>query len=212
MDGDGSTPDTNRRWPDALATRLRGEGRRPTSVINEGMIGNRMLYASPRESPFGAVFGESGLSRFDRDALSQPGARYVIVRIGGNDIGMPGSIAPESERVTAEMLIGGYRRLIAQARNKNLTIIGTTIAPFENAAISAAYYSPEKDAVREEVNAWIRGSGEFDGVVDIDQVLRDPARPTRLDPGFDSGDHLHPNDDGYAELARAVPLALFSKH
>lgn len=73
---------------------------------------------------------------------------------------------------------------------------------------AAAYYTPAKEAVRQEINAWIRGSRDFDGVLDLDQLLRDPDHTTRLLPAFDSGDHLHPNDAGYAAGANAIPFSM----
>jgi lysophospholipase L1-like esterase len=73
-----------------------------------------------------------------------------------------------------------------------------------------AYYNPARESARQHTNDWIRGGGAWDAVVDIDQVLRDPAQPTRLNPVYDSGDHLHPNDAGYQAMAQAVPLGLFA--
>jgi lysophospholipase L1-like esterase len=211
IDGDGSTPDANRRWPDVLAARLQSGSGRKVGVLNQGIIGNRLLRGSPPEASkqFGAAFGEAGVARFERDVLAQAGVRYVIVRLGVNDLGFPGAITPAAQGVTAEDLISGYRQLIAHARKQGVIIIGTTLAPFEGTTLEAGYYTSEKEAVRQRVNAWIRGSGEFDAVVDFDGVLRDASHPARLLPVYDSGDHLHPNDAGYAAMAKAVPLALF---
>ena len=210
VDGDGSSPDADRRWPDALAARLQhGAGTGPvTGVLNQGLIGNRLLRDSPHQagSPVGRGFGPAGLDRFARDALAQPGVKSIIVRLGINDIGLPGSIAPAAERASAASLIAGYRQLIARARRKGVRIVGATLSPFEQTTIAPGYYTPAKEAVRQAVNRWIRSSGAFDAVVDFDQVLRDPTHPARLLPGYDSGDHLHPNDAGYAAMADAVPL------
>jgi lysophospholipase L1-like esterase len=208
VDGDGTTSDSNRRWPDLLAARLQEGGGRGTGVLNEGMIGNRLLLGSPRQAKqFGAALGEAGVARFARDALDQAGVRYVIVRLGNNDIGFPGAITHSVPRVMARQLISGYRQIISGARRQGIRVIGTTLSPFEGASIPG-YYTPEKETVRQEVNSWIRSSGEFDGVVDLDAVLRDPGHPSRLLPGYDSGDHLHTNDQGYAATAKAIPLAL----
>jgi lysophospholipase L1-like esterase len=130
----------------------------------------------------------------------------VIVLLGINDIGWPGSaFAPREAPATAAAMIAGYRKLIAAAHARQVRIIGGTLLPFEGALQGTPYdghFSPAKDAVRREVNEWIRNSGEFDAVLDFDQFLRDPAHPARLRPEFDSGDHLHPGDAGYAEMAR----------
>lgn len=218
-DGDGSTQDANRRWPDVLAERLQeGATRRAElGVLNQGLIGNRLLRDSPRDAglPFGAALGQAGLLRFERDVLAQAGVRYVIQGLGVNDVVFPGAFSPPTERVSAESVIAGYRELIARAHKKGVRVIGTTIPPFENATFTspaASFYTPEKEAVRQEINAWIRSRGAFDAVVDFDMVLRDPSHPTRLLPAYDCGDHMHPNDAGYVASANAIPLALFEGH
>jgi lysophospholipase L1-like esterase len=225
-DGDGSTKDANKRWPDVLAERLQKDGDRELGVLNEGIIGNRLLSDSnsPRQAggPYGSVLerlgpllGEAGLTRFDRDVLAQTGVKYVILLLGINDILFPGSFIPASENVSAKSLIEGNRQLIARAHKKGLRVIGTTIPPFENALFSSPainFSTPEKESVRQAVNAWIRRSREFDGVLDFDAVVRDPNRPTQLLPAYDSGDHLHVNDAGNIAQGNAIPLALFRKH
>jgi lysophospholipase L1-like esterase len=215
VDGDGSTAETNHRWPDVLAQSLnRDAGSKGFGVLNEGIIGNRLLRRSPREPPseFGDALGECGIARFDRDALGSSVTRIVILRLGINDIGLPGALAPATDAVGTVEIIDGYRKLIAKAHRRGVRITGTTLGPFEGATAGPGYYSPEKEAVRQEVNTWIRDGGEFDSVVDLDIVLRDPEHPSRLLPAFDSGDHLHPNDAGYAASAAAVPRTLFGAH
>src|SRR5262245_18795020 len=220
-DGDGTTTDANKRFPDVLAERLQSSanGKVELGVLNEGIIGNRLLNDSPPQAAggrFGAVLGESGLARFDRDVLAQAGVKYVILGLGINDLAFPGSLTPTSEKITTEMIIAGYRRLIARAHRKGIKIIATTNGPIENGFLALpppakpiTFYTPEKEMVRQKVNEWILHSGEFDGVVDLDQVLRDPNHAARLLPSYDSGDHIHPNDAGCAAEAKAFPLALF---
>ena len=219
-DGDGTTADTNGRWPDVLAERLQkgAGGKAEIGVLNEGIIGNRLLHDSPKgaDSPFGAGLGQAGLARFERDVLAQAGVKYVIVGLGINDILFPAfPFTPPTEKVTADDIISGYRQLITRGHRKGVRVIGTTNPPFENSAFEGlvtAFYTPEREAIRQKVNDWIRSSGEFDGVVDLDAVLRDPSHPTQLLPAYDSGDHLHPNNAGCIAEGNAVPLALFEGH
>src|SRR5256714_2854914 len=216
-DGDGTTTDANRRWPDVLAERLQREpeGTKELGILNEGIIGNRLLHDSPKgaDNPFGAALGEAGLTRFAGDVLAQAGVKYVIVGLGINDIAFPAfPFAPASDKVSAEDIIAGYRQLIRRAHEKRVRVIGTTNPPFENSAFTepkVTFYTAEREAERQKVNEWILRSGEFDGVVDLDKVLRDPSRPTQLLPAYDSGDHLHPNDAGSRAEADAIPLTLF---
>ena len=219
-DGDGTTADTNGRWPDVLAERLQKSagGKAEIGVLNEGIIGNRLLHDSPKgaDNPFGTGLGQAGLARFERDVLAQTGVRYVIVGLGINDILFPAfPFTPPNEKVSAEDIISGYRQLIARGHRNGVRVIGTTNPPFENSAFEGlvtAFYTSEREATRQKVNDWIRSSGEFDGVVDFDAVLRDPSHPTQLLPAYDSGDHLHPNNAGCIAEGNAVPLALFEGH
>jgi len=225
-DGDGSTQDANRRWPDVLAERLQKNGGAELGVLNEGIIGNRLLTDSgrPRQQggppPLGAFFaqvgpllGEAGVARFERDVLAQAGVKYVILALGVNDILFPGAFVPATESVTAQDVIAGNRQLIARAHQHGIRAIGTTIPPFGNAIFRQPFfdrfYTPEHEKTRQAVNAWIRSSGEFDGIIDFDAAVQDPAQPTRILPAYDSGDHLHPNDAGDVAEGNAIPLALF---
>jgi len=205
VDGDGSTADANRRWPDFLARRFNSDGAR-VGVANLGLIGNRLLRDSPAQSSdFGDTLGRAGIDRFESDLERLPQVRCVILRIGVNDLGFPGTFAPNDPPVTAADLIDGFRRTAATAHAKGVRVIGTTIAPFEGTAIEG-FYNAAKEKVRTEVNAWMRSARDFDGVIDADAILRDPAQPTKLLAAFDSGDHLHAGDAGNERLAAETPM------
>jgi len=206
-DGIGSTVDADRRWPDQLAERLLRRGPSAVFISNEGISGNRVLNGG---------FGDSALSRFDRDVLATPGLGYVIVFEGINDIGisyMPKADGPfaafmkafAGPPVTADDIIAGYKQLIARAHQHGVKIYGATITPYEGAGT----YSPEGEAVRQAVNAWIRTGGGFDGVLDFDAAIRDPAHPGQIKDGFHMGDHLHGSDAGYKAIADSIDLSLF---
>ena len=212
-DGDGSTMEADKNWPSDLVRRLGQTADGPkVAVVNEGIAGNRLL----RDCFIASVgcFGVSALGRFDRDALAMPGVTHIVLLEGVNDIGFPGArlgegyLAEPADVRTPEELIDAYRQLITRAHAHGIKLIGATITPFEGVDVPG-YYSESKEAVRQTVNKWIRTGGSFDGVIDFDAVLRDPAHPSRLLPRFSSEDHLHPNDAGYEAMADAIDLALF---
>jgi lysophospholipase L1-like esterase len=211
--GANTVTNANQRWPDLLAARFRA-ARIRLGVANVGVSGNRLLHdpnppaGSPAEA-FAAYFAESALRRFDRDVLAQPGATHLVVLLGVNDLGHPGTVAPLDETVGADDLIGGHRQLIARARQAGLRAYGATVLPFKGDTLG--FYSAENERKRSALNHWIRRSGEYDGVIDFDAAVRDPADPQRLAAAYDSGDHLHPNDAGMAAMAAAVPLSLFRR-
>jgi lysophospholipase L1-like esterase len=199
-DGIGSADGANDRWPDFLARRLDAQyGAAAPAVLDEGIGGNRVLHGS-------ACFGQSALARFNRDVLDQPGVRDVIVLEGINDIGYSsgadvGCEVPNTD-VSAAQIIAGYKTMIAEAHAHGIRIFGATLTPFE----SSWFWSPEGQAKWNAVNHWIRTSGAFDGVVDFARAVADPNDPDYLNPAYDSGDGLHPNDAGYAAMAGAIDL------
>ena len=203
-DGDGSAADQNHRWPDLLAERLQAAGGAPVAVLNEGISGARVLADR---------MGVNALARFDEDVISHPRVDTVILMMGINDIGWPDSPLDSAPAPTAEEIIDGYEQLIARAHDHGLRIIGATLTPFEVAFKGTpleGYYSADKEAKRVAVNEWIRTSGAFDGVIDFDKVVQDPANPSRMLPAFDKGDNLHPNDAGYKAMAESIDLGLLA--
>jgi len=208
-EGYRSTIDANRSYPSDLISRLAKTDNSKVAVVNEGIGGNRLLGDGP--IPW---MGSSALARFDRDALSLPGVTHIVLLQGGNDLGFPGvkmgrlSFADPAHALSADDLIGAYRQLIARAHARGIKVIGGTMTPLEGFDVPG-FWSDAKDAVRQEVNKWIRNSGEFDGVIDFDAVLRDPDHPSKVSDRFASKDHGHPNDAGYQAMADAINLALF---
>jgi lysophospholipase L1-like esterase len=198
-DGRGSTTNANNRWPDQLLERFYAKtpGGRP-ALVNLGIGGNRLL----RDG-----LGPSALARFDRDVLAQPGVTSVIVLEGINDLGTAAAARREGKpHASAEDLIFALGQLATRARLNGLKVFGGTILPFEG----AQYFTEEGEAARQKVNAWVRSSGAYDGVVDFDAAMRDPAKPTRLRAELHTGDWLHPNVEGYAAMAATVPLEFLS--
>lgn len=197
-------------WPRFLGERLQA---RPSTdhlaVVSMAIAGNRMLHNSAGPTEPNPQWGQSLLTRFDRDVLGQAGVGHLIVFIGLNDIAGPGAFYPLSEAITVDDLIAGYRQLIARAHEKGLTIQACTLPPIQGNTSLPGFDTPENEAKRVAFNRWIRTSGEFDGVIDVDRVLRDPSQPTRLLPAYDSGDHLHPNAAGGRAIAEAIDLRVF---
>jgi len=198
-DGVGSTPDRNLRWPDQLASRLQATGRVDVAVIAAGIAGNRIL--RPGSDPF---VGPSALERLDRDALDRSGVRWVLLLEGINDIAASDIVKQPEQAASAEEIIHGMQTLIARAHARQVKVIGATLLPLGGANFPP--YTEAGEAKRQAVNQWIRTAGEFDSVIDLDAVLRDPAQPNRLLPAYDSGDHCHPNDAGHKAMADAVDL------
>lgn len=203
--------DGKARYPDVLARHLRqadaGSCRRV--VLNAGIDGNQVRAF---ESTYG--MGESMVDRLERDVLARHGANYLLLLGGINDIGQPTMVARKSGRTidaaaTAAHVIDGLRRITTAAHAAGLRVVGATITPFEGTRDA---YSEQGEQARERINEWIRHDKAYDAVVDFDRALRDPARPRRMQPALDSGDHIHPNDRGYRAMASAVPLNLFACH
>ena len=200
-DGHGTTTNKNTRWPDFLARRLQAKlGTKGVGVLNEGIGGNRLLLDG---------IGPNALARLDRDVLAQRGVRWVIVLEGVNDIGTAANAKKyhNGEPATAADLIAADEQIIARAHAHNIRVYGATIMAFGQ----SFYYTPEAEADRQTVNKWIRTSGKFDAVIDLDAATRDPHDPSHLSKAADSGDHLHPGDEGYRMMGESVNLRLFAK-
>jgi lysophospholipase L1-like esterase len=198
-DGNISTHDAYCRWPDQLARRLFARtGGRTLAVMNQGLGGNRILHD---------LRGSSGLRRFDRDVLSQPGVTHAIICLGINDI--RNRMGRADENVSADMMIAGLKQLALRAQARDIKFFGGTLPPFENETFFPGAYTPEGEAKRQAVNNWIRTGGAFDAVIDFEAGVRDPSHPTRMLPVYDCGDHLHPSDAGYNRMGDIIDLSLF---
>ena len=197
-DGYATTHDADLAWPTLLAQRLRlNRGTTHVAVLNQGISGNQVL----RDGA-----GVSMLARFDRDVLSRPGVRWVVLLGGINDINIRGR-AEGPTALTSDDLIAGYRQIVERCHSHGIRVLGATLTPEEGLPTASA----RGEEIRQTVNRWIRTRGNFDAVVDFDAVLRDPEHPARLKAAFDPGDHIHPNDEGNRAMADAFDLAVFTR-
>jgi len=196
-DGAYATQNQNHRWPDYLATRLHNNPATANlSVLDQGIGGNCILIH---------CVGPNALARFDRDVLAQPGVRYVIILEGINDIGSLHEPNRPNYHLTAQDLEQGMLQMIGRAHEHGIKVFGATLTPYQG----AGYSTDQGEQIRESLNQWILTSGAFDGTIDFDKATRDPAHPLTFDPRYDSGDHLHPKDAGYAAMADSIDLSLF---
>src|ERR1700677_2800805 len=203
-DGACSTVDTNNRWPDHIAERLQAEAHPDVPVVIESYSQQRVLTNG---------MGTNALSRFDMSVLSHPRVSTVVMMMGITDLGWPGkdSQTPSDPEPTAEDVIAGYKQIIERAHDHGLRFVGVTLTPFVDTfkgTPSFGYYTPEKEQIREAVNDWIRANKTADGLIDFDKVLEDPKNPKHINPAYNCGDNLHPNDAGYQAMAKAVDLSV----
>ncbi|MEU6418102.1 SGNH/GDSL hydrolase family protein [Streptomyces spiralis] len=200
-DGAASTLNADHRWPDYLVRRLSALPGSVPAVANAAISGNEVLV-----DRVPVYFGISALRRLDRDVLAQSGVKSVILLEGINDIGAAGA--------SATSLISGYQEIIDRAHARGLRIYGGTLTPFmgSNPRFGGDYGSAYGERQRLAVNQWIRTSGAFDGVIDFDKAVRDPADPSYMLPAYDSGDHLHPGDLGYKVMADAIDLGMILRN
>ncbi|MGP4087011.1 SGNH/GDSL hydrolase family protein [Streptomyces sp. KR55] len=196
-EGHSSTVGANLRWTDVLAQRLReaadaGQDVPRYGVVNQGIGGNRVLTGGngrPADNP-------SGLNRFSRDVLGRTNVKVVVIGLGVNDI-------LRNPPVTdPDQILDGLRTLVRQAHANGIKVVGATLMPFQG----HRGYTDAREAIRQEINAEIRSGRVFDAVVDFDEALRDPYNPRKFRSDYDSGDHLHPNDKGYARMAEQFDL------
>jgi lysophospholipase L1-like esterase len=194
-DGIGSTVDANKRYPNQLDARLKAAGFSRTGVVNEGLGGNRWI---------NDFTGPSGTNRLDRDLLNVPGVTHAILLEGINDIGFSVDPTP-TQVVSADQINSAIANAVARAKSRGIKVIVGTLLPFQG----TGYFSADGETKRQAVNAFIRSGGTgADAVVDFDALMRDPSNPAALNPAYDSGDHLHPNDTGYGVMAGAIDLSL----
>jgi len=201
-DGYLSGVDMNRRWPDFLAKRLLDAKMMNIGIVNAGIGGNRIL----NDLPSGQN-GPSALSRFDRDVLSVPNVRWLVIMEGINDIGHPGFDGLVKQTVSADEIINGWKQLILRAKSQNIKVYCATLTPFKGNFLN--FYSDQGEEKRQKINKWIRSNEYCDSVLDFDIAVRDKNNPREIKKIYDTGDGLHPNHEGLKAMADTINLELF---
>ncbi|PPQ98583.1 hypothetical protein CVT26_013765 [Gymnopilus dilepis] len=203
-DGRGSDTDQNNRWPDLVLAKMQQNPlTKNIAVLNQAAGGNRILADG---------LGPAAVARIERDVLSHAGVKFAMIFEGVNDIGVAGTDVA-SQQLIGDQLIQAYKQIVARVHTFGIPIFAATITPFSapaNVTIQP-YSNPEREKTRQRINTFIKTSGLFDAVIDFDAIVRDPKIPSQLNPNFNSGDFLHPNDAGYSAIAKAFPLSIFTQ-
>lgn len=179
-DGRGSTTNLQNRWPDFLAKALDGK----VGILNLGIGGNAVVSGG---------LSEPAVVRFDRDVLDQAGVTSVVIFEGVNDIG--GKRPNHQEIVNS--IIEAYQSFITKCKNSGKKVYLATITPYKN----SFYENHFSEAARLTLNDWIRANKDVDGIIDFDEVVRDPRNPSALRPEY-SDDWLHLNPTGYEAMGK----------
>lgn len=187
-DGRGSEDNKNNRWPDLLLARLQSTNHTNIAIGNQAAGGNAVVSGG---------LGPPALTRYKRDALEQPGVKYVMIFEGVNDIGNGAS---------ASSVTNAFKQITADAKKAGFITIGATITPFGG----NSYYSSGHEQARKQVNQFVKTKGNFDFVVDFAAAIENKADPTKMDSKYNGGDGLHPNVAGYQAMANAFPLDIFA--
>jgi len=214
-DGAGTTNNANNRWSNHLAARLQADPKyRHLAVVNAGIGGNRILHEGGQPDARGGQHA-AGVDRWSYDVLERSGVKYVILLEGVNDLGRssilregkggPRQAKSPEEPVTADDLIAAMSRMIDQAHAKGIKVIGATMTPYKG----ANYARPDGLEARQKINKFIRTGGKFDGVIDFDTAVHDPADPESYLKIYNDKDHLHPNDAGTKKMADSIDLRIF---
>ena len=192
---------TSQSWPDHLTNRLLEAGREDLSIIRRGISGSRVLreYSHLQHRHY----GPSGMARFERE-VHVPGADRVLILHGINDIIHPDGVHPARPLEylpTPEQLINGLRAYIDAAHSYGMKAYLATLTPILGWRTDA----PDRQELRAAVNEWIRSTDEADGVVDFAAAICNPAESRALKSECDSGDHLHPSNEGARIMASSIP-------
>ena len=189
------------RWVKPLRERLFKTYGGKYSLMNAGISGNCLLYEIP--GFMGSSYGEMGTARFERDVLSFTNLHTVIFALGVNDISY---YTKKTESVISfDKYVTAVTTIAKQLHSRGVRIVAQTLTP--RTGYVKKGYTQEMEALRVQINEWIRTCELFDYVFDADKLLRDENNPSYVKESFHQGDHLHPNAEGGERMAQAYDLA-----
>lgn len=193
-------------WRQPLAKRLEDKYDGLVTVLNYGIIGNRLLHDTGMRGIHGA-FGGAGKGRILRDGLQIKGLKYLILLAGTNDLIQPGVSAPLSQSLGPREIIQAYKDIIKALNQEGIKVIGGTLPPF--CGMDKVYWR-EAESHRQTINRWIRQSKDYHGIIDFDKILADKENKDRIKGELHIGDWLHPNRAAGKLIADNIPLDMFS--
>ncbi len=189
-------------------------------VVGKGIIGNSLGVDG---LGFGSLlFGESMMKRFARDVLSQSGVKYVIVKIGTNDIVHPvcrdiQEEYPGIKQPTAQEIIENFRSIFRTCHENNLRVIAVGITQFKGYQrdflnTGARYVRTDEQFRRDwqialDVNEWLANTTEHDGYVDYYDITKNPDDPLAMLPAY-TLDGAHPTELMQQVWAENFPLSM----
>ncbi len=207
-------------FPEYLGEAINDKGYKNVGVVGKGIIGNRLLGDG---LGYGAlIFGDSLIDRFKRDVLSQSGVKYVVIKIGANDIIHPvckdiQQQYPGIKQPTSDELIAGYKKIFKMCHDAGIKVVVMSITPWKGA--TRDYFGTEPKYVRttaefekdwkiaKAVNSWLSKTNLHDGYVNVNEYSVNPKDTAAFMPE-NTIDGIHPSDKMQREWADKFPVSL----
>lgn len=194
-----------------FAEKLVKAGYKNISVVNEAVIGNKLL--SDGTGVIGNLYGDALIDRFERDALNISGVKYIFVKIGLNDIlhQFSKSMGDSVPHYSAKAIINGYKTLVERAHAKGIKIFFFTKSPWKGyereflGQTGDVVWNKEMQDMCDSLDRWIKTNDMADGYIDC-SPLANPADEYALCPSFTpDGAHLTPIAS--VALADLIPVS-----
>lgn len=188
------------QWVAPLQERLHQKYHDEYCLMNAGISGNCLLYEIM--FPFANLFGRKGVDRFETDVLKVEHLHTLIFALGINDVSYYHK--KTKDVINFENYCKAVMKMTDQVHERSGRIVVCTLTPRKG--FKLLKFTPQMEALRIQINEWIRSCDRFDAVIDMDAVIRDDLRPGMMDDRYHIGDHLHPNSVGGQRIAYAIDL------